>query len=140
MQKILLDTDVLSEILKGKNDPVLRHAQRYAESVGVFTFTAVSVLEIAYGLNSKAATQQLQAAELAFEANEVIVPILEDYELAGMVRGLGRRQGNQLATEDCLIGVVAHRLQLPLATGNVAHFDAMKSAGLDFDLIDWHQF
>ncbi len=53
MPKTLLDTDILSEYLKGYDRNVIRRAADYARQHGVFTFTSVTVHEIVYGLNSK---------------------------------------------------------------------------------------
>ena len=50
MSKRVLDTDVLSEIIKGKNEAVTAKAQAYLAEHGRFTTTAVSVAEIVYGL------------------------------------------------------------------------------------------
>ena len=60
MPKTLLDTDILSEYLKGHDRNVIRRAADYARRHGVFTFTSVTVHEIAYGLELKDAPAQLQ--------------------------------------------------------------------------------
>ena len=39
MSKALLDTDILSEYLKGHNRTVIRRAAAYAQQQGIFTFT-----------------------------------------------------------------------------------------------------
>ncbi|HEY7393040.1 MAG TPA: hypothetical protein VH640_31260 [Bryobacteraceae bacterium] len=62
MSKSLLDTDILSEYLKGHDRIVTRHAADYARQHGVFTFTSITVHEIAYGLELKGATAQMQKA------------------------------------------------------------------------------
>jgi hypothetical protein len=48
---------VLNECLKGHHPNFVRHAQRYAQEHGVFTFTSVTVYEIVYGLDSPPAWQ-----------------------------------------------------------------------------------
>ena len=50
MAKVLLDTDILSEILKGKNEAVTAKASSYFAEHGRFTTSAVTVAEIVYGL------------------------------------------------------------------------------------------
>ncbi|MBV8361095.1 MAG: hypothetical protein JO189_24630 [Deltaproteobacteria bacterium] len=74
MSKILLDTDILSEYLKGHDRTVIRRAADYARQHGVFTFTSVTVHEIVYGLELKNATAQLQKALLWLNRNEQITP------------------------------------------------------------------
>jgi len=139
MQRVLLDTDTLSEILKRKDPVVSAQAAQYAAHHPRFTFTAVTVHEIIYGLASKGATRQLQLARRVFAANEVIVPVLDDYETAGQVRGKARILGHQLALDDCLIAAVAARLGLPVVTGNTAHFQAVQAAGLALTLENWRK-
>lgn len=81
---------------------MLKHAAAYAAVVGHFTFTAVTVHEILYGLHHKDARRQLLVAEQAFVDNEVVLPALDDYRTAGLIRGVARRQGIQLAIDDWL--------------------------------------
>ncbi len=62
MVKSILDTDILSEYLKGHHPTVIQYAASYAEAYGVFSFTSVTVHEIVYGLELKAATSQMTKA------------------------------------------------------------------------------
>jgi predicted nucleic acid-binding protein len=62
MVKSVLDTDILSEYLKGHDPRVISHAALYAQEHGVFAFTSVTVYEIVYGLELKAAYSQLKKA------------------------------------------------------------------------------
>lgn len=48
--KSILDTDILSEYLKGYDAAVVRHGNRYAKEHGVFTFISITVFEIISGL------------------------------------------------------------------------------------------
>ena len=139
MQRALLDTDILSEILKRKAPTVIRNATKYASIHKRYTFTAVSVHEIYYGLESKGAIQQLQKARVALAAHEIIVPILSDYEVAGLIRGKARKQGCQLAIDDCLIAAVAGRLGLSIVTGNTSHFRDIQDAGLPITIDNWRE-
>lgn len=135
--RVLLDTDTLSDILKGKNIRTNHHARIYAGKHGLFTYTAVSVHEILYGLHHKDAKKQLVAAESSFNENELFVPLLEDFKTAGRIRGIARKSGRQLTMDDCLIGAVVARLNLPIVTGNTQHFEAMIVAGLSISLLNW---
>ena len=49
MSRRLLDTDILSEIIKGKNQDVATRATSYLAQHGHLTTSAVSVAEIVYG-------------------------------------------------------------------------------------------
>ena len=139
VERALLDTDILSEVLKGKDRSVLRSAEEYAFRFGKFTYTAVSVLEILYGLHYRDARRQLELAKRSFLENELIVPTLEDYHVAGRIRGEARKQGSQLTSDDCLIGAAAARLGLPVVTGNIEHFRSIQRAGLAIRLLNWRE-
>jgi predicted nucleic acid-binding protein len=62
MPKVLLDTDILSEYLKGHDKKVARRAADYAQQHGLFTFTSVTVHELVYGFEFKGASGQLKKA------------------------------------------------------------------------------
>ena len=49
MTRCLLDTDILSEIIKGKHSAVLSRASAYVAQHGRLTTSSVSVAEIIYG-------------------------------------------------------------------------------------------
>ena len=51
--KSVLDTDILSEYLKGYDATVVRRGNRYAKDHGVFTFTSVTVFELFVALKSR---------------------------------------------------------------------------------------
>ena len=114
MTKALLDTDILSEYLKGHDHTVANHAARYARQYSVFTFTSVTVYEIVYGLELKAASSQLKKALAWLDQNEQITPLNSDYLTAATIRAAARKQGSILELPDCLIAAVAVRLQMPL--------------------------
>ena len=75
LTKSVLDTDILSEYLKGHNLVVVNNAARYAREYGVFTFTSVTVFEIVYGLELKGAYSQLTKVRAWLDRNETITPI-----------------------------------------------------------------
>jgi tRNA(fMet)-specific endonuclease VapC len=56
---VILDSDTLSEIMKGRDPQVLHHARAYLEEHGVFRFSIVTRYEILRGLRAKNATRQI---------------------------------------------------------------------------------
>ena len=100
MRKSLLDTDILSEYLKGHDQTVASHAARYASQYGVFTFSSVTVYEIVYGLELTSASAQLNKAMAWLDQNEQITPIADDYVVAATIRATARRQGLLLELPD----------------------------------------
>ncbi len=137
MAKRLLDTDILSEYLKGHNQTVAKRAAVYAQEHKVFTFTSVTVYEIVYGLELKGAYHQLKTALDWLQQNEEVTPTKNDYGTAATIRAKARRQGFVLELPDCLIASVAVRLDIPLVTGNTEDFIAIQNTGVSLSLENW---
>jgi predicted nucleic acid-binding protein len=137
MVKSILDTDILSEYLKGHHQTVIRHAARYAQEHGFFTFTSVTVHEIVYGLELKAASGQLKKALAWLGQNEEITPTPVDYLSAATIKANARKNGAALELPDCLIAAVAVRLNRPLVTGNTEDFQAIQNTGVNLLLENW---
>lgn len=139
MVKSLLDTDILSEYLKGRDQTVIGHAARYAEQFGIYTFTSVTVYEIVYGLELKAAASQLKKVLAWLNQNEQITPSSADYLAAATIKATARKQGSILELPDCLIAAIAVRLGLPLVTGNTEDFKAIQKTGINLTIQNWRE-
>ena len=137
MVKCILDTDLLSEYLKGHDPNVIRHAARYHKEHGVFTFTSVTVYEIVYGLELKSASSQLKKALEWLNQNEEITPTSTDYLTAATIKATARKRGSALELPDCLIAAVAVRLDRQLVTGNTEDFQAIQKTGINLILGNW---
>ncbi len=137
MVRSILDTDILSEYLKGRNRNVISHADRYAKEHGVFTFTSITVYEIVYGLELKAASTQLRMAVRWLSQNEEITPTSNDYVAAGTIKARARKSGFGLELLDCLIAAVAVRVGVPLVTGNTEDFSAIQKTGVNLVIENW---
>lgn len=65
MEKVLLDTDILSEYLKGHDRNVARQATEYAREHDLFTFTSATVYEIVLALKSKCCCSVAKSLDVA---------------------------------------------------------------------------
>jgi len=139
MPKVLLDTGILSEYLKGHDKVVARHAADYAREHGAFTFTSVTVHEIVFGLAFKSASAQLEKSLLWLSQNEQIAPSERDFYEAALIKANARKQGSILEMPDCLIAAVAVRLGLPLVTGNTEDFLAVQRTGVKLIIENWRE-
>ena len=86
MRKSILDTDILSEYLKGHDRNVAKRAEAYAQIYGVFSFTSVTVYGVVYGLEWKSAFTQLRKALRWIQLNEEIVPQAADFLVAASMK------------------------------------------------------
>lgn len=137
MSKVLLDTDILSEYLKGNNPVVAQHAAAYLTLNPTFTITSITVYEIAYGLSLKGAQSQLNKALTWLGRNEEITPTAADYKWAATVKASARNLGLIVELPDCLIAAAAVRLAIPLVTGNTADYESIQKTGVPLQLLNW---
>lgn len=139
MAQVVLDTDILSEYLKGHDANVVRRGDRYAQEHGVFTFTSVTVFEILAGLEHKDARSQLSKMLAWLNQNEEITPLTADYRSAATIKGIAATQGDTVELPDCLIAAVAARLDRPVVTGNTEHFQAIQRTGIGLVIENWRK-
>ena len=137
MRKAILDTDILSEYLKGHDAFVARHAAAYLQVYPAFTITSVTVYEIAYGLDAKNAESQLRKALEWLGRNEEIAPTGADFRWAASVKASAKKLGLVVELPDCLIAAAAVRLGLPLVTGNTADYESSRRTGVPLELQNW---
>jgi predicted nucleic acid-binding protein len=135
--KVILDTDILSEYLKGYNASVAGRAAAYAKEHGVFAFTSVTVFEIVYGLELKRASSQLAKVLAWLNLNEEITPTAADYRSAASIKAAAESQGYIVEFPDCLIAAIAVRMDRPLVTGNTGDFKAIQGTGIKLAIENW---
>lgn len=137
MNKALLDTDTLSEIGKGVNLTVAANATAYRRAFGLYTTSAVSVMEIVRGFQQNQSTRRLQTFLASIATLELLPFELPDAKLAGRIAGDLERVGRPIGTADPMIAAIALTLGLELVTGNTAHFLRVQQLGYPLTLADW---
>ncbi|MDF0644552.1 MAG: type II toxin-antitoxin system VapC family toxin [Nitrospira sp.] len=117
----LLDTDILSELLK-RNPAVTQRAGLYLTEHDRLGFSIITRYEILRGLRAKQARTQ----ELAFQALcevSLILPLTDRVtECAATLYAELYRRGELLPDADLLIAATALEGQRILATNNILHF------------------
>lgn len=137
MNKILLDTDIYSEVLKGVNPVVARRAATYRRTRGVLTFSVVTLMEIVRGFQRARSDRRLQTF-LTIAAQDEILPFDPNAaELAGRIAGDLERRGQPIGVADPMIAATAITNGMKLATGNTEHFERVRRLGHPLDLVDW---
>jgi tRNA(fMet)-specific endonuclease VapC len=135
MLPTLLDTDVLSEVLKQRDDSVLRATRAYLDEWRRFTFSVLSRYEILRGLRAKSAVRQ----ELAFDALcrlSHVLPLTEPIAVrAAAIYADLQLRGELIGDADILIAATALEHGLAIATGNTAHFERI--TGLQ--VVSWRE-
>jgi len=135
MDAALLDTDMLSEVLKQRNPNVRKHARTYLCSHGQFAISAVSRFEVIRGYKERNATTQL-ARFLTFCGHSLILSVTDAiFDRAADLWVTARRGGHPSGDADLLIAATALEHGRDLISGNTAHFFWV--AGLTVK--DWRQ-
>lgn len=137
MTRCLLDTDILSEIIKGKDAAFAARATAYLEAHGRLTTSAISVAEIIYGLRRVGREDRLRQFELAADLAEVLPFDDATARMAGRINGDLVRQGRIIGMPDVMIAAVALRADIPVVTGNRAHFEQVRVAGYELTILNW---
>jgi tRNA(fMet)-specific endonuclease VapC len=87
MDKSLLDTDIFSEVLKGKNEAVARNALTYRRTGHRYIISSISVMEIVAGLQWVGRHDQVKRFINQLSAVEIIPFGQEAAVLAGTIHG-----------------------------------------------------
>jgi tRNA(fMet)-specific endonuclease VapC len=87
LNKVLLDTDTYSEILKAVDPNVTRNATAYRQAQGVLTLSAVTVMEVIRGFQKNQSQRKLQTFLSAVAVEEVLDFDRPAAELAGRIAG-----------------------------------------------------
>ncbi len=137
MDRALLDTDILSEILKRRDRSVVGRAREYRSHYGRFTISAATVMEVVRGLCRLDAHKQLELFLDSLDEAEVL-PVDEEVAiLAGRIDGALLKAGQQIGINDVLIAATAMHHGLAVATGNLKHYDRIDKAGYPLKLENW---
>jgi tRNA(fMet)-specific endonuclease VapC len=133
MDPSLLDTDILSEVLKRKDSRVLANARRYLGQHARLAFSAITAYEIVRGLKARRATRQLAGFLQTLGTSNIYAVNLPVLLRAADLWAEARRGGYPQSDADLIIAATALEHGLTLVTGNTAHFSWISS----LKLADW---
>ena len=139
MNKALLDTDILSEVLKGRNPQVVAQAEAYLTQHAVLTVSVISVIEIVSGLQRAARSEQFERFLQALDAMEVLPVDTESAVLAGRIDGDLLRTGQPIGRADPIVAAQAITHGLVLVTGNARHYERVTALGYPLRIANWRE-
>ena len=120
-QRVVIDSDILSAILRG-NSSVLEKARDYLAEHGQFDISIISQYEILRGLKAKQATSQLARFNTFCERNRIIPVSQAVVVRASDIYAVLRGQGEIIGDADILIAASALSQELGVVTNNESHF------------------
>ena len=137
MNKALLDTDILSEIIKRINQRVASNAATYISFFGNYTISAISVLEVVKGWRKLQREERIQQFLAEIASMEVLSFDRDTAELAGRIYADLERIGQPIGLADSMIAAIALQYNLTLVTGNLSHYQRIQAIGYDLQLDNW---
>ena len=137
MGRVVIDTDILSDLLKLRNPEVKRRAEEYQSRFNEFSFISLTALEILSGLKHIDAPAKLLRAETLLNENDEILPSKEDYRLGSDILSALWKAGTPIGLVDPMIAACALSKGYGLATANIRHFQYIRDAGFSVQLENW---
>ena len=133
MESAILDTDILSEVLKGRNRSVRSRAQQYLAEHGRLAFSSLTVYEIIRGLRATNADRQLERFVSLIRTSSVF-----EIDMTVLLRAAelwvdATKNGYSRNDADLIIAATAITADRVLVTGNTQHFSWISGLKLD----DW---
>jgi predicted nucleic acid-binding protein len=125
MKASLLDTDILSEFLRG-NPRVIEKVTEHVIEYGFVSLSIITYYEILNGLLYKDAKKQLVKFEEFVGLNKVIPLTLPMAKTAATIQAELRKKGREIGHTDTLIAGIAITSELLLITNNTDHFNRIK--------------
>ncbi len=132
MRPALVDTDILSEFLRG-TEIVVDNAKKYLENYDSINFSIITYYEILNGLLYKDARKQLKRFSDFAELNKILPLTLSATRQAAEIHANLRKKGEPIGHTDCLIAGIALTNNLHLVTNNIDHFKRIEG----LEIVNW---
>jgi tRNA(fMet)-specific endonuclease VapC len=133
----LLDTDILSEVLKGLDPRVTRKATAYLRAFGHYTTSVLTVMEVVKGLHKQRHAKKLKQFLAYISAAEVLPFELDSAAVAGRIFADLEQKGQPIGRIDPMIAAIALKKDLTLVTGNLVHYRRIQALGYKLKLENW---
>lgn len=134
MKPALVDTDILSEFLRGTSS-VVKNAEKYLQEYDAINFSIITYYEVLNGLLYKDARKQLQKFTDFAELNKILPLTISATKQAAEIYAELKKTGQPIGHTDCLIAGIALTNGLQLVTNNTDHFKRING----LELVNWLQ-
>ena len=137
MTDALVDTDILSELIRDRNAQVAARAKEHVARSGPLAISAVTLMELAKGLEKAGRASVLESYLARLRPLQVLKFGAEQARLAGSIYGALERTGAAIGRADPMIAATALVHGLTLVTGNVNHYERIRSLGHPLRIENW---
>ena len=121
MKQSIIDTDILSEFLRG-NSKVIARVDEHIKEYGFVSLSIITYYEILNGLLFKDAKRQMLKFEAFVSLNKVVPLTVRTVKISANIQADLRKKGTVIGHTDTLIAGVAMASEFQLVTNNTDHF------------------
>jgi tRNA(fMet)-specific endonuclease VapC len=125
MKQSIIDTDILSEFLRG-NEKVIAKLDEYLSEYNFISISIITYYEILNGLLYKDAKKQMERFEEFVSLNKVAPLTISTVKLSAKIQADLKKKGIEIGHTDTLIAGIAMASGLQLITNNTNHFKRVK--------------
>ncbi len=129
-RQALVDTDVLSTIMRGQGRVIYR-ARDYLRIHSRLSFSVVTAYEVMRGLKSKGSVNPVADFLDFCQTSDVILLTIEIAEIAATIHHDLKQRGEILDDADILIAATAIAKDFTLVTNNLRHFSRIERLTVD---------
>ena len=137
MTKVVLDTDIYSEIVKAIHPEVVKNATDYYSKVGYYTISAITVMEVVKGLHRVGRQKKLEQFIDSLSDMEILSFDRDSSELAGKIYADLQKKGQPIGRADPMIAAISLNKGFTLVTGNISHYRRISDLGYPLVLENW---
>lgn len=137
VEKSLLDTDIISEIIKRANPRIIVKANSYLNQFDKYTLSVITVMEIIEGWHKRKQEQRLQQFLTILTSQEILSFDFTEAVLAGKIYADLETTGKRIGYPDCMIAAIAIHHNLTLVTGNLSHYQRIQDLDYSLRLDNW---
>ncbi|MFN0135584.1 MAG: PIN domain-containing protein [Phycisphaerae bacterium] len=137
MIRLLLDTDVLSQLMRGKNARVASQLAAHFADRDRIAICSITVIEVVAGFQARGHTARLHRFLNRLDDMDVWPIDTPTAVLGGQIIAELQRRGTPIGWADPLIAAVAIRHELTLLTGNARHYARIREIGQPLQFENW---
>lgn len=132
MKQSIIDTDILSEFLRG-NKKVIAKLDEYLNEFNFISIPIITYYEILNGLLYKDTKKQMERFEEFVSLNKVAPLTIRTVKISAKIQAELRKKGTKIGHTDTLIAGIAKASGFQLITNNTSHFKRIKG----LDIANW---
>ena len=135
MKESLVDTDILSEFLKGNTD-IISKIDEHLSLFGFINLSIITYYEIMNGLLYKDSKGKLPFFEEFISYNKMLPISLDVAKISAIISSDLRKKRMEIGHFDTLIAGTAIVNNLQLVTNNVKHFSRIQN----LEIVNWKNY